>query len=477
MNTLIDLSHQTRTVAAEGSQFREFFGLHQDYFNSGVTRPIDFRIKCLTSLRKTIIEHEKEIVSALYMDLRKSEFEAFGSEIGQVIKEIDFTIKSIRDWVRPQSVATPLMFLPSSSKIYRDPLGTVLIIGPWNYPFLLTMSPLVSAIAGGNTIFLKPSEEAAHTALLIEKLMSRTFGSEYVRVVQGVGAEVIPSMMSDVRFDHVFFTGSTAVGQKIMELAAGKLVPVTLELGGKSPCIVDRSASLNYAAKKIAWSKLMNAGQTCVAPDYVLVHSSIKEELVNKIQSNITKMLGKDPRHSEDLGRIINGKRFKKLLSYLSQGKILSGGRYDEADLYIEPTLIEDVSLQDPIMQEEIFGPIMPIIEYHSTEEVVEWVEKNPFPLSLYIYAEDKSVQDYYISRLRFGGCCINNGLIHLGNPNLPFGGVGPSGIGQYHGKFGFETFTRPKAIMHSRAWFDVPLWYAPFKGKAGLLRRIFKIT
>jgi aldehyde dehydrogenase (NAD+) len=296
-------------------------------------------------------------------------------------------------------------------------------------------------------------------------------------VIQGVGADVIPSMMSEVRFDHVFFTGSTAVGQKIMELAAAKLVPVTLELGGKSPCIVDQSASLNYAAKKIAWSKLMNAGQTCVAPDYVLVHSSVKVALVEKIKSNFIKMLGKEPRDSEDLGRIINGKRFKKLLSYLGQGKIISGGNYDEADLFIEPTLIEDVNLQDPIMQEEIFGPIMPIIEYNSKEEVVEWVEKNPFPLSLYIYAEDKSVQDYYISRLRFGGCCINNGLIHLGNPHLPFGGVGPSGIGQYHGKYGFETFTRPKAVMHSRSWFDVPLWYAPFKGKAGLLRRIFKIT
>lgn len=477
MNSHTEISDVIGTKTVEDVRFKEHFELHQRYFNSGITRSIDFRIKCLKDLRSTIVEHEKEIVSALYMDLRKSEFEAFGSEIGQVIKEIDFTIKNLRDWTRPQTVATPMMFLPSSSKVYRDPLGTVLIIGPWNYPFLLTMSPLVSAIAGGNTIFIKPSEEAAHTALLIEKLMNLTFGNEYVKVIQGVGAEVIPSMMADVRFDHVFFTGSTAVGQKIMELAAVKLVPVTLELGGKSPCIVDQSASLNYAAKKIAWSKLMNAGQTCVAPDYVLVHSSVKEELVNKIKSNYTKMLGKDPKNSEDLGRIINGKRFKKLLSYLGQGKVISGGSYDEADLYIEPTLIEDVSLQDPVMQEEIFGPILPIIEYNTKEEVIEWVEKNPFPLSLYIYAEDKSVQDHYISRLRFGGCCINNGLIHLGNPNLPFGGVGPSGIGQYHGKFGFDTFTRPKAVMHSKSWFDVPLWYAPFKGKAGLLRRIFKMT
>ncbi|MFN5422351.1 MAG: aldehyde dehydrogenase family protein [bacterium] len=465
------------TEIADSLQFDERFERQRSYFDSGATRPIPFRIARLKQLKETILANEKEIVAALFMDLRKSDFEAFGTEIGQVIKEIDFTIKHLQGWARPQTVGTPLMLFPSTSKVYRDPLGTVLIIGPWNYPFMLTMSPLVSAIAGGNTIFIKPSEEAAHTALLIEKLMAKTFNGEYVHVEQGVGAEVIPSMMSTVRFDHVFFTGSTFVGQKIMELAAKKLVPVTLELGGKSPCIVDQTASLNYAAKKIAWSKLMNAGQTCVAPDYVLVHSSIKEELVKKLKANFSKMLGDDPRHSEDFGRIINKKRFGKLLSYLGQGNILSGGRYDEADLYIEPTIIEHVGIQDSVMQEEIFGPILPIISYDSKEEVVEWVGKNPFPLSLYIYAEDKAIQDFYISRLQFGGSCINNGLIHLGNPYLPFGGVGPSGTGQYHGKFGFETFTRPKAVLHSRSWFDVPIWYAPFKGKAGLLRKIFKMT
>ena len=477
METTTDIPVNLNAVASESIQFQELVDLQQHYFNSGTTRSIAFRVERLQQLKKAIIAYEKEIVAALFMDLRKSDFEAFGSEIGQVIKEIDFTIKHLHGWAKPQKVGTPMMFLPSTSKVYRDPLGIVLIIGPWNYPFLLTMSPLVSAIAGGNTVFIKPSEEAAHTALFIEKLIAKTFDREYIHVVQGVGADVIPVLMSQCRFDHVFFTGSTSVGQKIMELAAKKLVPVTLELGGKSPCIVDKSASLNYAAKKIAWSKLMNAGQTCVAPDYLLVHSSIKNELVKKIKANFTKMLGDDPRKSEDLGRIINNRRFNKLLSYLGQGNIVSGGRYDEADLYIEPTIIEHVGLQDSVMQDEIFGPILPVIVYDSKEEVVEWVEKNPFPLSLYVYAEDKSIQDYYIAKLRFGGCCINNGLIHLGNPHLPFGGVGPSGTGQYHGKFGFETFTRPKAVMHSKSWFDVPLWYAPFKGKAQILRRIFKMT
>jgi aldehyde dehydrogenase (NAD+) len=369
------------------------------------------------------------------------------------------------------------MFFPSTSRIHRDPLGVVLIIAPWNYPFFLSISPLVSAIAGGNTAIIKPSEEAAHTALVIEDIISTTFSSNYIHVVQGIGGEVIPAMLNEVRFDHVFFTGSTGVGQKIMEMAAKKLVPVTLELGGKSPCIVDQSAALDYTAKKIAWSKLMNAGQTCVAPDYVLVHRSVKDQLVAKLTNNFKQMFGDDPSKSEDFGRIINTKRFKSLLSYLSQGKLVTGGRHNEADCYIEPTIIEDISINDTVMQEEIFGPVLPIISYDSNEEVLKWIDKNPFPLSLYVYAEDKKVQDYYISSVRFGGCAINNGIIHLANPHLPFGGVGPSGTGQYHGKFGFETFTRPKAVLHSESWFDVPLWYAPYKGKAELLRKIFKFT
>ena len=447
------------------------------YFETGVTRSIAFRKDQLRKLKEAVLTHEADINAALYQDLRKSEYEAFGSETGQVLKEIDFTIKHLGQWAKPQSVATPLMFLPSSSRIYRDPLGTVLIIAPWNYPLLLTLSPLISAIAGGNTAVVKPSEEAQQTALVIEKIIQSVYPSSYVHVVQGIGGEVIPAMMDAVRFDHVFFTGSTFVGQKIMEMAAKKLIPVTLELGGKSPCIVDPSANLEYTAKKIVWSKLMNAGQTCVAPDYVLVHQSIKQSLLEKMVENIGKMLGEDPQQSVDFGRIINNKRFSKLVSYLEKGKIVSGGRHDDKDLYIEPTIMEGVDIADPVMQEEIFGPILPIITYQDRQEVVDWVEKNPFPLSLYVYADDAEVQEYYISRIRFGGCCINNGIIHLGNPHLPFGGVGYSGVGQYHGKFGFEAFTRPKSVLHSRSWFDVPVWYAPYKGKTSLLKKIFKYT
>jgi aldehyde dehydrogenase (NAD+) len=473
------IQHQSIQPSLGEGQFNiaEVFNGQLHFFNSGATRPIGFRIEQLKKLKEVILLHEAEILEALYKDLRKSTYEAFGSEIGQLLREIDFTIRHLHAWAKPQSVSTPLMLFPSTSKVYRDPLGIVLIIGPWNYPFLLTIGPLISAIAGGNTAIIKPSEEAAHTAMVVEKIIASIFNQDYVHVVQGVGGEVIPAMMNQVRFDHVFFTGSTGVGQKIMEMAAKKLVPVTLELGGKSPCIVDRSANLDYTAKKIVWSKLMNAGQTCVAPDYVLVHNAVKEELVSKIRENIKNMFGEDPMKSEDFGRIINNKRFKKLSQYLDPTKIVSGGRSNEADLYIEPTILENITIQDPVMQEEIFGPILPVIGFDHQEEVVEWVEKNPFPLSLYIYAEDRNVQEFYLSRLRFGGSCINNSLIHLGNPHLPFGGVGPSGTGQYHGKYGFETFTRPKAVLHSRSWFDIPLLYAPFKGKVELLKKVFKYT
>lgn len=477
MNSTMTAPVSTYSTSSSRPSVKEIFDQQVRYFNGQSTRPVSFRIQQLKQLKQAILDHEQEIYDALYKDLRKSTYEAFGSEIGQVIKEIDFAIKHLPSWASPKRVTTPLMFFPSTSRIHRDPLGVVLIIAPWNYPFFLSISPLVSAIAGGNTAIIKPSEEAAHTALVIEKIISTAFSAEYIHVVQGVGGEVIPAMLHELRFDHVFFTGSTQVGQKIMEMAAKKLVPVTLELGGKSPCIVDQSASLDYTAKKIAWSKLMNAGQTCVAPDYVLAHRSIKDQLVAKLKENFKQMLGDDPSKSEDFGRIINVKRFKSIVKYLSQGKLVGGGRHNEADLYIEPTLLEDISINDTVMQEEIFGPVLPILTYDTNEEVIAWIEKNPFPLSLYVYAEDTSVQDYFIDRVRFGGCAINNGIIHLANPHLPFGGVGPSGTGQYHGKFGFETFTRPKAILQSRSWFDVPLWYAPYKGKASLLRKIFKFT
>lgn len=456
---------------------KSIFQQQVDFYNSGATHTLKFRISALRRLKAAVQQYEREIEKALYLDLRKSEFEAFGTELGIVLKEIDFTIRHLNDWVKPQSVPTPIMFFPSSSKIYRDPLGTVLIIAPWNYPFQLVFGPLISAIAGGNTAFIKPSEEAVHTSKLVEKILHETFDPSYVYVVQGNGAEVVPALISTLRFDHIFFTGSTTVGKKIMETASKKLIPVTLELGGKSPTIVDASAHLDYTAKKIVWSKMINAGQTCIAPDYLLVHHSVKDVLVEKMKAQISIMFGTNIQKSEDYGRIINLKRFKKLVSYLEGATIISGGQFDESDLYIEPTIIEQPSSNDVVMLEEIFGPILPIISCKDHNEVMQWIEKNPFPLALYLFADDKKVQEMYIQRVRCGGASINNALIHIGNPYLPFGGVGPSGIGQYHGKFGFENFTRPKSVMTSKSWFDVPLWYAPFKSKTTLIKKIFKFT
>ena len=470
-------STDTLDLSVNEEKIQSIFNQQIDFFNSGATRSLKYRINALKQLKAAIQQHEAEIEKALFQDLRKSSFEAFGTEVGIILKELDFTIRHLEDWARPQSVPTPLMFFPSSSKIYRDPLGAVLIIAPWNYPFQLVFGPLICAIAGGNTAFIKPSEEAMHTAKLVEKIIHETFDAHYIYVVQGIGAEIIPALINAVRFDHVFFTGSTMVGQKIMEMASKKLIPVTLELGGKSPTIVDASANLDYTSKKIVWSKLINAGQTCIAPDYVLVHSSVKDQLVEKIRQHISTMFGEHVQQSEDYGRIINQKRFKKLVSYLDGAQILSGGKFDEKDLYIEPTIIEHPSIEDAVMKEEIFGPILPIISFNDHAEVLQWIDRNPFPLALYLFADDKKIQDFYIQRVRFGGCSVNNGLIHIGNPHLPFGGVGPSGIGQYHGKFGFENFTRPKSVLFSKSWFDVPVLYAPFKGKTGLLKKIFKYT
>jgi aldehyde dehydrogenase (NAD+) len=306
------------------NDLKEAFQKQVDFFKSGVTRDVKFRINALKKLKSAVKQYESEIERALYLDLKKSSFESFGTEVGIVLKEIDLTIRHLEDWSRPQSVPTPLMFFPSTSKIYRDPLGTVLIIAPWNYPFQLVFGPLICAIAGGNTVFIKPSEEAAHTAVLVEKILHSTFDQQYIQVVQGIGAEIIPSLVSLVRFDHIFFTGSTFVGQKIMEMASKKLIPVTLELGGKSPTIVDSSARLDYTAKKIVWSKMINAGQTCIAPDYVLVHASVKDALIEKITFQIRKMFGENIQASEDFGRIINQKRFRKLVSYLLSLQLLN---------------------------------------------------------------------------------------------------------------------------------------------------------
>jgi aldehyde dehydrogenase (NAD+) len=445
------------------------------FFKSGVTRSYAFRKAQLNVLKQAIKRNKKAILTALQKDLHKSDFESYGTEVGLVYEEINYAIRHLRQWMQPERVATPLLFFPSSSKIYHEPLGTVLIISPWNYPFNLLMAPLVAAIAGGNTIILKPSEMAGETEIAINVLIGETFEPEYICTINGPGNLVVASLVERHHLDRVFFTGSTAVGKKIMEAAAKQLTPVTLELGGKSPCIVAADANLDFAAKKIAWSKWVNAGQTCVAPDYLLVHESVRGKLIEKVIAETEKMYGKNARHSDDYPRMINEKRWQIVVDYLAEGNIIYGGDHDWSDKYIAPTIMDGITGENKLMQEEIFGPVLPVIVYRDDAEALDWVDKNPYPLACYIYTENKNKGQFFIDHIRFGGGCINNGLVHLGVPALPFGGVGFSGTGQYHGKEGFATFTHKKSVVKSVSWFDVPLWYPPYRNHIKLLKKLMK--
>jgi aldehyde dehydrogenase (NAD+) len=456
-------------------QIAEIYRAQKYFFDQGITHPYRFRKAQLHVLKQAIKRREQDILDALKTDLGKSAFEAYGTEIGVVYEEINHAIKKLKSWMKPRRVNTPITYWPSNSRIYKAPLGCVLIISPWNYPFNLVMAPLVAAIAGGNTVMLKPSEHASATEAVITSIIDETFEPDYICVLNGNGEQITNELLANYHFDHIFFTGSLQVGKKIMSAAAKYLSPVTLELGGKSPCIVASDAKLDYAAKKVAWSKWINAGQTCVAPDYVLIHESVYDSFKEKLVAETKKMFGENAIESPDFPRIINEKRWQTLHHYLNDGNIVFGGLSDRSQLYIEPTIVENVSSEDAIMKEEIFGPILPVIPFKTNNEVVEWINRNPYPLALYLFTESKSNQDFFIERVRFGGGCINNGLIHVGNPNLPFGGVGNSGIGKYHGKAGFDTFTHEKSIMKSRSWFDLPVWYAPFKDKLKLVKKLMK--
>ena len=447
----------------------------QQHFFSGATTTYSFRITQLKKLKKAVESYERRIMDALYRDLHKSAEEAFTTEVGFVYSEISHTISNLKKWMRNTSVKTPLVLFPSSSKIIREPLGVCLLIAPWNYPFQLLIAPLIGAIAGGNCAVLKPSELTVNTSRIIAQLIGEYFNRNYLVVVEGDGAVVVPKMMNENRFDHVFFTGSIPVGKEIAKMAADKLVPVTLELGGKSPCIVDYDADIKVAAKRITWGKFTNAGQTCVAPDYVLVHESKKDELVSEMQKNIAYFYGADPQQSNDFGRIVNETRVSKLESFLHQGSIITGGKVVMPDLYVAPTLMADVSKDAPVMKEEIFGPILPIISFSNNKEAISIIKENPNPLSLYYFGNNKVNEKAFIERVNFGGGCINNTLVHLANADLPFGGVGNSGVGAYHGRFSFETFTRAKAILKTATWIDPSIKYPPYKGKLGVLKRFFK--
>ena len=444
----------------------------RDYFLTGSTRSLAFRKEQLLKLRNAVIANEAGIFEALKQDLKKSPEESWVTENGFLLSEISYAIKNLADWMERKRVPTNMLNLPSKSFLVPEPLGIVLIISPWNYPFQLLLAPLVGAIAAGNCVVLKPSEFAKATSLIIKKIIEETFDPNYILFTEGEGSKVIPDMMEQFVFDHVFYTGSTAVGKIIYQHAAKNLVPVTLELGGKSPCIVEADADITVAAKRISMPKFSNAGQMCVAPDYVLVHASKKQDLIDNIIENIRKFFGADPSSSADYGKIINSRQFDRLTGLLTHEKIIYGGNSNRDALYISPTLVE-ATAGSALMQDEVFGPILPILTFKNREDALKIVLQHKNPLAFYVFTSSKANEQFWIENVAFGGGCINNASWHLTNHNLPFGGRGFSGTGRYHGKFSFDTFSHMKGIMKTPTWFDPAVKYPPFKGKLNLFKMI----
>ncbi len=443
------------------------------FFNTGKTKDLSFRIAQLELLRKTVDDQEDAICEALKLDMNKPRFEAYVGEIAMLISEIDYAIRHLKSWARPKRVMTPLVHFPAKSYIYSEPLGVALIIGTWNYPIQLILCPLVGALAAGNCSILKPSRLAPHTSDLIARIIKEKFDPGLIAVVQG-GAEAVKTLLED-RFDHIFFTGGTSVGRIVAEAAARKLTPVTLELGGKSPCLVDREVHLDYAARRITWGKFFNAGQTCVAPDYLMVHTSRKKEILERIRGYIGEFYGEDPHESPDYARIVNGKHFERLSGLLGEGDIIIGGKTSSVDRYIAPTVIDNVSWDHKIMQEEIFGPVLPVIEYENLADAVSTINRQPKPLSFYFFSTNKRTQEQVLRETSAGGCTINDTIVHLSTNTLPFGGVGDSGIGKYHGQASFDIFSNKKSVLYRSFLLDLKLRYAPYGNKLPWVKKMLR--
>ncbi len=453
--------------------YRSLVNKQKEFFRTEQTKDINFRIASLQKLREAIRFKEKEIMAALREDLNKSDFEAYTTEIGFVLAELRFTINNLRSWAKPKKVKTPKTHFGSTSYVYSEPYGTALIIGPWNYPIQLAIGPLIGAIAAGNCAIIKPSELTPKTSELLEELIRNLFPENYISVVQG-GVETSQALLNE-KFDYIFFTGSVAVGRIIMEAAAKKLTPVTLELGGKSPCIVHNDAKIKLAAKRIAWGKFTNAGQTCIAPDYLYLHKSIKDRFLTQFKQEIEELYGKQPLENPNFTRIVNRSHFDRLRSYLNNGETYLGGKTEPEKLTIEPTVLANVSWDEPIMEEEIFGPILPVLEYDNLSDVMEAIHRQPKPLACYIFTESKSIQDKILNNVSFGGGCVNDTIYHVASPHLPFGGVGNSGIGAYHGKSSFDTFSHKKSVLKQTTRFDIPVRYPNLKNGLNIIRKILK--
>lgn len=453
-------------------EVKNIIDLQRKYFLTGATLDVNFRIQALNKLRTCIIKYEDEINAALKADLGKSKFESYMCETGMVLSELSYMIKHTRSFAKEKTVRTPLAQFHSRSYKKPSPYGVTLIMSPWNYPFMLALDPLVDAIAAGNTAVIKPSAYSPNTSDVIKKIVEECFEEKYVAVILGGRAE--NQFLLKEHFDYIFFTGSIGVGKEVMRNASAHLTPVTLELGGKSPCIVEKTANLKLAAKRIVFGKYLNCGQTCVAPDYVYCDKSIKDELIQEIKKQIKKQYGKTPLNKEDYGKIVNEKHFDRVSGLIQKEKVVVGGNTNRDTLQIEPTVMDNVSFSDPVMQEEIFGPIMPILTFDTLQEAVAKVNSMPHPLALYIFTNNPKASEYVTSRCGFGGGCINDVIIHLATSEMGFGGFGESGMGSYHGKTGFDTFTHYKSIVDKKTWLDLPMRYQPYKKLNEKLLRMF---
>jgi len=445
----------------------------RQYFQSGATQPFEFRLLQLNRLKQLVLDNEHALYKALHADLKKTDEDAWATEIGFFLSELNYTIEHFKGWMQPKSVPTNLVNMPSSSFTIQEPLGVVCIIAPWNYPFQLLFTPLIGAIAGGNCAVLKPSEFAPATAAVMRRIIGDLFPENYILYIEGDGAQVLPALLTQNRFDHIFYTGSTMVGKIIYKLAAEQLVPVTLELGGKSPAVICDDANLRVAARRLASPKFSNCGQMCIAPDYILVPHHMRENLIKELITALQKFYGADAENSEQYGKIINEKQWMRLTSYLGDGEIVYGGKSNKEKLFIEPTIMVDVQPDAKIMQEEIFGPILPVLTYASKEEALAIIQKNPNPLAFYVFTENQADENYWLTNVPSGGACVNNATMHITNHELPFGGRGFSGTGGYHGKLSFDTFTHTKSVLKTPTWIDPSFKYPPYKGKGWLLKRL----
>lgn len=443
------------------------------FYEENKTKNLNFRKEQLKRLKKSIIKYEKEILQSLRKDLNKSDFEGYITEISMVLQEIDYTIKNLSKWMKPKKVRTPITQAISKSRIYAEPYGLALIIAPWNYPFQLIMTPLVGAMAAGNCVVLKPSPYSVHTSNIVEKIIKETFNEEYISIFQG-DREVNKQLLEE-RFDYIFFTGGAGMGKVIMQAASKSLTPITLELGGKSPCIVDKTANIDLAAKRIIWGKLINSGQTCVAPDYLLVHSKVKYELIEKMKEYIIQFYGNTPLTSPDYPKIINKKHFNRLIDLMNHEDIIFGGDYNKDRNQIEPTIFDNITWESKIMEEEIFGPFIPILEFEDLDETITGINNKPKPLALYLFTRDKENETKLITNISYGGGCINDTIIHIATPYMPFGGVGNSGMGGYHGKWSFNLFSHKKSIMKKSNLLDLPFRYPPFNKDLNFIKKIMK--